>query len=74
MRPQTKMNSLVESLINIAIGFVVAIISQMIIFPCFGIYVSTAEHFEITAWFTVISIIRSYAIRRIFNKRQQLPR
>jgi len=66
---QTKIESLIEALINIAIGYFIGVGSQMLIFPMFDIYVSTGTNFMITAWFTAISLARSYIIRRWFNKR-----
>ncbi len=66
---QTKQNSFIESLINVAIGYGVAIVSQLIIFPIFNINITLSENFLIGLWFTIISIIRSYIIRRWFNKR-----
>ena len=66
---QSKIGSLIESFFNVAIGFVVAIISQILVFPMFDIHVPLSANLGIGAWFTLISIIRSYAIRRWFNKR-----
>ncbi len=66
---QTRLGSFIESLMNIVIGFVVALISQTIIFPMFDIYVSMTTHLAISAWFTAISLVRSYIIRRWFNAR-----
>lgn len=66
---QTRVGSLIESLMNIAIGYFVALLSQLAIFPMFGIHVSLSTNLWIGAWFTVISLIRSYIIRRWFNKR-----
>lgn len=66
---QTRLGSLYEALINVLIGFGVGLASQFLVFPLVGIEVSLATNFEICAWFTVISIIRSYIIRRWFNER-----
>lgn len=66
---QTRVGSLIESLMNIAIGYFVALLSQLAIFPLFDIHVSLSTNLWIGAWFTVISLIRSYIIRRWFNKR-----
>jgi O-antigen/teichoic acid export membrane protein len=55
---------------NIVIGFVVALASQIVVFPLVGIHgVTLATNLEIGAYFTVISLARSYAIRRWFNAR-----
>jgi len=66
---QTKLGSLIESMLNIAIGYGVALMSQIIIFPLFGIVVSLSTNLWIGAWFTLISLVRSYVIRRWFNAR-----
>ncbi len=65
---QTKTQSMIESLINVAIGYFVALASQIMIFPLFGIAVSLSDNLLIGAFFTVISIIRGYAVRRLFNR------
>lgn len=66
---QTRLSSLIESLLNIAVGYSVAILSQIIIFPFFGISLPISSHLWIGVWFTLISLIRSYIIRRWFNAR-----
>lgn len=68
---QTKLGSLIESLMNIAIGYGVALLSQLVVFPHFGIHVPLSTNLWIGAWFTVISLVRSYVIRRWFNARLQ---
>lgn len=66
---QTRLGSLIESGMNIAIGYFVALLSQLIIFPLFGIHIPLHDNLMIGMWFTVISLIRSYIIRRWFNAR-----
>jgi hypothetical protein len=51
------------------IGYIVALISQLAIFPLFDINVSITNNLWIGAWFTIISLVRSYVIRRWFNAR-----
>ncbi len=64
---QSKKGSLLEAFINVAIGYGVAVASQIVIFPLFGVYISIAENMAIGGFFTVVSIVRSYALRRLFN-------
>lgn len=64
---QTRMESFVESVFNIIIGYVVALVSQIIVFPWFDIHVPLSTNLWIGAWFTLISLVRSYIIRRWFN-------
>ncbi len=65
---QTKKHSIIEILFNTSLGYVIAICSNMIVFPLFGLDVSIQDNLLIGAIFTVISIIRGYVVRRIFNK------
>jgi hypothetical protein len=65
---QTKAMSLVESLVNVAIGYTVGVASQALIFPLFGLSVSLHDNLLIGLAFTVVSIARSYVVRRAFNK------
>lgn len=64
---QTRKASLVESLLNVAIGYGVALASQIIVFPWFGINIPLSSNIAIGVIFTVISIGRSFAIRRLFE-------
>ena len=66
---QSRLESLIEAGMNVAIGYGVALLSQMAIFPMFGIYVPFSTNLWIGAWFTAISLARSYIIRRWFNAR-----
>lgn len=66
---QTKRQSLIESATNIAIGYTVALLSQLIVFPLVGIHVSFSTNLEIGLYFTLISLVRSYLVRRWFNRR-----
>lgn len=65
---QLKRHSMVESIVNVAVGYLVALGSQLAIFPLFGIHVSLRDNVMIGLFFTVISILRSYALRRVFNR------
>jgi hypothetical protein len=64
---QTKKHSLIESIVNIIAGYFVALASQIIIFPTFNIHIPLSDNLLIGLWFTGISIIRSYTLRRIFT-------
>ena len=64
---QTKTQSAIESLVNIAIGYGIAVISQLIIFPYFDIQITVADNLLIGGWFTGVSLARSYGLRRFFN-------
>ncbi len=65
---QTKKWSLIEACINIVIGYGVAVSAQMVIFPLFGIpHLPVESHMAIGGFFTVVSLVRSYSLRRVFN-------
>ena len=66
---QTKLGSLIEAFVNIAIGFGINFAANLIVLPRFGFNVHPSEAFGIGLVFTVISIARSYIIRRWFNAR-----
>lgn len=59
--------SFTESLVNVAIGYGIAIAAQEVIFPLFGVHIPFRDNLTIGAMFTVISIVRSYCLRRVFN-------
>jgi hypothetical protein len=65
---QSRRRSLLESIINTAIGYTVAVVTQYVTFPWFGIEASHSDHFGIAAIFTVVSIARNYLVRRGFNR------
>lgn len=64
---QSKLESLAEVILNVAIGWVIALMTQLIVFPLFGIHVTVGEQLSISVIFTAVSIIRGYVIRRWFN-------
>lgn len=61
---QTRLGSLIEAVINTAIGFVISMALAIIVYPLFGAKFTMAQNFWITVIFTVASVIRSYAVRR----------
>jgi hypothetical protein len=68
MTGQSRRHSALEAVANVAIGYAVAIVAQIAIFPLFGIYIPVSEHLAIGLLFTVVSLARSYALRRLFNR------
>ena len=64
---QTRLMSMVETITNVAIGLVVSFLSQVVVFKYYDIHISLAQNLELTLYFTVVSILRSYALRRFFN-------
>ena len=64
---QSRLHSLLETCASIAIGFVVSVIITAIVMPAYGHRVSFGDNIQITAIFTVASIVRGYYVRRLFN-------
>lgn len=65
---QSKIQSAVEACANTALGYAIAVASQLLVFPMFGIHVPLSDNLLIGLWFTAISLVRSYALRRLFNR------
>jgi hypothetical protein len=59
--------SMVETITNVAIGLIVSFLSQVVIFKLYDIHISLAQNLELTLYFTVVSVIRGFALRRFFN-------
>jgi cobalamin biosynthesis protein CobD/CbiB len=64
---QSRAMSLVEALTNVVVGFVLAMLTQVVAFPLFWIEVSPSDNFVIAVIFTVVSLVRSFALRRLFE-------
>jgi len=64
---QSRTMSLVESFANVAIGYGIAVITQILVFPLFGLSTTLAENMAMGAIFTVVSIARSFTLRRLFE-------
>ena len=64
---QTRVGSFVEAWANILVGFSVNWCANMLILPLFGYHVTGGIAFEIGLWFTAVSLVRQYVIRRYFN-------
>ena len=69
---QSKKQSFIESLTSTTIGIIIGIVLNLTILPIFGYPVSLSDSLWISVIFTVISIIRSYIIRRWFNSKEEL--
>lgn len=55
-------------MLNIAIGMGVAFAGQLVVFPALGMVVRLEQNILITIAFTAISLVRSYLLRRLFNR------
>ena len=62
--------SLVESIANVVFGYGVAVATQMLVFPLFGLHASLNQNLMIGLIFTGVSLVRSYLLRRAFEARR----
>ncbi len=58
---------MVEAIANVAIGYGIAVATQALVFPLFGLHASLSDNLLLGLVFTIVSIIRSYALRRAFE-------
>lgn len=65
---QRKIGSLVEAIANIVIGFAINFVANLTILPLFGFNITAGQAFNVGLIFTVISVVRSYYVRRLFNQ------
>lgn len=68
---QNKKQSLIETIISTIIGLLVSLVTQILVFPLYGLEVSFNQNIQITIIFTIVSIARGYLIRRFFNKKHK---
>ena len=66
---QTKIQSLVEAVANTLSGLVLAFIVNMLLMGAAGVTVTPKQNLLIVGGHTIVSVIRSYVVRRFFNKR-----
>lgn len=72
---QSHAMSVVEATVNVAVGWIVALAAQLLVFPVVGLQATMAQNLTISGAFTVVSVIRSYVLRRVFEGLgQRVPR
>ena len=59
--------SLVEAAANVIVDHGVAVATQILIFPIFGLHTTLAQNLKMGAVFTEVSIARSFVLRRLFE-------
>jgi hypothetical protein len=64
---QSRLMSLVEAIANVTVGYSLAVVTQALVFPMFGFTTTLAQNLGIGAVFTVVSVLRSYALRWLFE-------
>ncbi len=65
---QSRFMSLIEAAANVVVGYVLAIATQIAVFPWFGIEAALGEHLAIGLVFLGVSLIRGYLLRRLFER------
>ena len=65
---QNKKQSLIESITGTFIGLLTSFLIQLFIYPFLKIPVSIGQNLIITLVFFIVSILRGYLVRRLFNK------
>ena len=64
---QSPLSSALEAAISTALGFAIAYATSALALPALGVAITPSQNFYITVIMTVVSFIRTYAIRRLFN-------
>jgi hypothetical protein len=72
---QSRAMSALEAVTNVVVGYGLAVGLQLALFPVFGLQPTLGQSLKIGAWFTLLSLLRSYALRRLFERlRERAPR
>ena len=66
---QSRLASFIEALTNVAIGMVVSFFGQIMVSHWYNLPLNLAQNVQIVLFFTVLSVVRSYCIRRWYNRR-----
>ena len=65
---QSSVMSFVEAATNVVVGYVAAVLTQMVVFPLFGLSLNLGDNLLIGMTFTAVSLTRSYTLRRLFER------
>ena len=64
---QSRLMSLVEAVANVVVGYALAVWTQVLVFPLFGLEATLRQSLGIGAIFTLVSLVRGYLLRRAFE-------
>lgn len=70
---QSRRMSMVEAATNVVVGYALAIVTQIVVFPWFGLEAGLQEHLTIGLAFVGVSLLRGYVLRRLFEKLSSQP-
>ena len=65
---QSRRGSLIEAVTNTVVGYALAVVTQFAVFPILGLQVGVVENLGLGLVFTTVSLIRSYVLRRLFDR------
>ena len=68
---QTRKESAIEAVVNILVGYTVNLMANFAIFPLFGWHITLEQNLMIGVFYTAVSFVRSYALRRFYNWRHR---
>jgi hypothetical protein len=64
---QSRLISLVEAVANVAVGLILAVAVQIVVFPILGLQASLGQNLALALVFTGVSLARSFCLRRVFE-------
>ncbi len=65
---QKRRHSAAEAVMNVLIGLSISVAANALIFPLFGFHPNPRQNISISLIYTAISLVRSYLLRRLFNR------
>ncbi len=68
---QSQRGSIREAWFNTLIGFGINYCANLLIFPLFGMHISPANNLLLGVLYTLISVARSYCVRRTCNRMRE---
>jgi hypothetical protein len=64
---QSRLMSIAEAIANVIVGYGIAVLTQLVVFPWFGLPARIGDALAIGGIFTIVSITRGFALRRLFE-------
>lgn len=66
--PQSRRMSLIRAISNVVLAYVLALATQIVVFPWFGLHLPFVEKLVIGAIFVVSSLLRKCTLHRMFEQ------
>ncbi len=70
---QSRRGSLVEAATNVGLGYLLAMLTQAVVYPLFAIDTAITTDAIIAAILTAVSLLHSYLVRRLFERALARP-